>query len=76
LIPYFTFSIFHTLSYTRNNLIPLIRPNETKKKPEIISQLDSKIQYFTDNYHTTAMHYVAYTEVIGILGRLLLGLLM
>lgn len=83
LIPFFIFSIFHTLSYFNSNIIPLIIPttnddnqDSKTKGPEIISKIDSNIQYFTDNYHATAMQYVAYIEVIGILGRLVLGLLM
>ncbi|KAI8083729.1 hypothetical protein BDF21DRAFT_360518 [Thamnidium elegans] len=68
LIPFFVFSIFHTLTYTKSTLLPFLSiPN---------TQIESKIQYFTDNYHTTAMQYVAYVEVIGILGRLILGILM
>jgi hypothetical protein len=74
LIPFFVFSIFHTLTYLRSHLLPLLFTS-TEKTPDIIRQLDLKIQQFTDNYHTSAMHYVAYIEVIGILGRLLFGIL-
>lgn len=68
LIPFFVFSIFHTLTYTKSTLLPFLSIPKT--------QVESKIQYFTDTYHTTAMQYVAYVEVIGILGRLILGILM
>lgn len=68
LIPFFVFSIFHTLTYMKSALLPLL-------SIPITSQIESKIQYFTDNYHTTAMNYVAYVEVIGILGRLILGII-
>ncbi|KAI7890936.1 uncharacterized protein EV154DRAFT_510037 [Mucor mucedo] len=68
LIPFFVFSIFHTLTYTKSTLLPLLCI-------PITSQIESKIQHFTDNYHTTAMNYVAYVEVIGILGRLILGII-
>lgn len=79
LIPFFTFSIFHTLTYFKSNIIPLISiPNNNNKKAEqesILYQFNQKIQQFTDNYHTTAMCYVAYVEVIGIMGRLLIGVI-
>lgn len=78
LIPFFTFSIFHTLTYFKSNIIPLISiPNNNKKADQesILYQFNQKIQQFTDNYHTTAMCYVAYVEVVGIMGRLLIGVI-
>ncbi|KAI9360182.1 hypothetical protein BD770DRAFT_385038 [Pilaira anomala] len=68
LIPFFIFSIFHTLTYTKSTLLPFLSIPK--------SELDSKIQYFTDTYHTTAMQYVAYIEVVIILGRLILGIIL
>ncbi|CAO3617045.1 unnamed protein product [Mucor hiemalis] len=76
LIPFFTFSIFHILTYFKSNIIPLISiPNEKAEQESIIHQLNQKLQQFTDNYHTTAMCYVAYVEVIGIMGRLCIGVI-
>jgi hypothetical protein len=44
--------------------------------PASLPLLDSKIKNFTDNYHTTAMRCVAYTEVIVILARIVIGILL
>ncbi|KAI8990167.1 hypothetical protein BDB01DRAFT_833193 [Pilobolus umbonatus] len=36
---------------------------------------DQRIQSFTDNYHKSALYYVAYTEVTIIMSRLILGVI-
>lgn len=56
------------LSFTRTKLLPLI--------PVSLPLLDSKIKRFTDTYHTTAMRYVAFTEVVVILARIVIGILL
>lgn len=70
LVPFFIFSIFHTLSYFRSTILPIIPANAQTKK------LNTKIKHFTTSHHTTAMHYVAYIEVVVILGRIIVGMLM
>ena len=69
LVPFFIFSIFHTLSYFRSAILPII-PSNT-----YTANLNAKIKHFTSTHHTTAMHYVAYIEVVLILGRIILGML-
>ncbi|CAO3653373.1 unnamed protein product [Mucor fragilis] len=69
LVPFFIFSIFHTLSYFRSTILPIIPANAQTKK------LNTKIKHFTTSHHTTAMHYVAYIEVVVILGRIIVGML-
>jgi hypothetical protein len=44
--------------------------------PISLPLLDSKIKHFTDTYHTTTMRYVAYTEVVVILARIVIGILL
>lgn len=81
LIPFFVFSLFHALTFFRTNVLTVIptqflSTTEEKETNHLISLLDGKIKHFTDTYHLSAMYYVAYIEVIGILGRIILGIVM
>ncbi|KAK4514673.1 uncharacterized protein ATC70_002274 [Mucor velutinosus] len=69
LLPFFIFSIFHTLSYFRSTILPIIPANAQTEK------VNTKIRHFTSTHHATAMHYVAYIEVVVILGRIIVGML-
>jgi hypothetical protein len=68
LIPFFVFSVFHTLSYFRSNIVQYI--------PIDKELVDEKINFFVNTYHTTALQYMAYVEVVLILGRIILGVLL
>ncbi|KAI8647323.1 hypothetical protein BD408DRAFT_358498 [Parasitella parasitica] len=70
LIPFFVFSIFHTLSYFRSTVLPIIPTTA------YAATVNAKIKHFTSTHHTNAMHYVAYVEVVVILGRIFLGMLL
>ncbi|KAI8881718.1 hypothetical protein K501DRAFT_188425, partial [Backusella circina FSU 941] len=52
-------------------IIPIFEP----KQHSSLYRLDHKIQQFTKEYHPMAVYYAAHIEVIGILGRLVLGVL-
>ncbi|CAO0796827.1 unnamed protein product [Mucor circinelloides] len=69
LVPFFIFSTFHTVSYFRSTILPIIPSNAQTEK------LNTTIKHFTTTHHTTAMHYVAYIEVVVILGRIIIGML-
>ncbi|KAI8328321.1 hypothetical protein BC941DRAFT_385582 [Chlamydoabsidia padenii] len=71
LVPYFVFSLFHAFGYIQSTIIPELFPTEP-----LVGQLCHTIKTYTDNYHELAMQMAAFTEVIVILPRLLLGVLL
>ncbi|KAI8987437.1 hypothetical protein BDF20DRAFT_910060 [Mycotypha africana] len=85
LIPYCTFSAFHALGYVRTNVIPNVFPPQsttasttatgstTTAKPSWQITTQQKIKSLTDKYYTTAMRFVAQSEVTLIAVRLLVG---
>ncbi|KAF7730550.1 hypothetical protein EC973_001931 [Apophysomyces ossiformis] len=75
LVPYITFSALHTLGYIRMEVIPTLFPAEIKVAGSWQSKARAAIERWTlkANY-TAAMQMVARVEVVGIMGRLLLGL--
>lgn len=76
LIPYATFSLFHSLNYVRSNIIPTVFP--TAQGASGASSWQAKTQQrlkaWQDSNYEPAMRFVAQIEVIGIMGRLLLGI--
>ncbi|KAI8084018.1 uncharacterized protein B0P05DRAFT_535858 [Gilbertella persicaria] len=70
LIPFFIFSLFHTLAFIRTHLFHTYIPTCS-----LVSQLDSNIKYFIDHQHKHAMYYVAYIEVVVIMTRIALGVI-
>ncbi|KAF9997642.1 hypothetical protein BGZ80_007927 [Entomortierella chlamydospora] len=66
LIPYVVFAFFNALNYTRTNLLPAIFPTPP-------AELSRKIQVWTETNHAAAMSFVAYVEVIGVMGSLVIG---
>ncbi|KAF9960422.1 hypothetical protein BGZ65_012327 [Modicella reniformis] len=77
LIPYATFAFFNALNYTRTNIIPAVYPispaGAADPKATQAASILRKIQVWTEATHTRAMVFVAYVEVIGVMGSLLLG---
>ncbi|KAI8342512.1 hypothetical protein BC941DRAFT_413021 [Chlamydoabsidia padenii] len=85
LIPFVTFSVFHTLGYVRTNIIPTVFPappaprqtSGSSSTPAPITwqaKTQQKIKTWTDKNYSIAMKFVAKTEVTIIMPRLILGL--
>jgi len=89
LIPFATFSLFHTLNFVRT-LLPRPKPGKTtdKKTDEPTTsadqagqqqsqlvQLNKSIQTWVKHNYERAMLFVSYIEVIVILGRVVFGAL-
>jgi hypothetical protein len=62
LIPYTTFSVFHSLTYIKNDVIPTLAPS-TAPSSGIARRLQHAIQQFSQTYQTKALEMVAYSEV-------------
>jgi len=79
LLPFATFSAFHTLGYLRTNIIPTFfpnpAPNSTGPAPGLATSLSNMIKTWTDTNYGPAMQSVSYIEVIGIMSWLILGVL-
>ncbi|KAL1919001.1 uncharacterized protein VTP21DRAFT_2382 [Calcarisporiella thermophila] len=83
LIPFATFSVFHTLGYIRSNVLPTFFPslisNRTSAGPNTAqtanfpSWLVQAIKQLTDKHYAPAMRFVAVVEVCLIMGTLILG---
>ncbi|CEG72222.1 hypothetical protein RMATCC62417_07813 [Rhizopus microsporus] len=76
LIPFVIFSIFHMLTYTRTNIIPLFIPKKKNTQGLFIEKIDHQIKLFTERQHNTAIKLAAYIEIIVISLRLVLGIFM
>ncbi|KAI8393758.1 uncharacterized protein BYT42DRAFT_609528 [Radiomyces spectabilis] len=70
LIPFSIFSIFHTFAYIRSTIIPVFFPATNRST---INKTCQAIKQLTDEYHEGAMQLAAYIEVVGIMGRLIVG---
>lgn len=77
LIPYAIFAFFNSLNYTRTNILPAIFPNPpagtTDPTAAQVANISRKIQAWTEKNHATAMAFVAYVEVVGVMGSLIFG---
>ncbi|KAI7851291.1 hypothetical protein BDC45DRAFT_224464 [Circinella umbellata] len=79
LVPYATFSTFHALGYVRSNIIPTVFPvpsstASSSRAATWQAKTQQRIKSWTDKNYDTAMRFVAQIEVVGIMGRLLLGI--
>ncbi|CED85118.1 Uncharacterized integral membrane protein [Phaffia rhodozyma] len=88
LLPYATFSLFHTLTFLRSNLIPKFFPPSAHKAPAAAAgtpasvqpkaapeRISRAIQLWVKANYDTAMKFVAYVELV-ILLRVTLGALL
>lgn len=79
LIPYFTFSTFHSLDYVRTNIIPSLFPRPTaaasgdNTPATWQANTQRQIKSLYDQYYAPAMRFVAQAEVTVIVIRLFLG---
>ncbi|KAG0264702.1 hypothetical protein BG011_006279 [Mortierella polycephala] len=77
LIPYAIFAFFNSLNYTRTNILPAFFPappaGTTDATFNQVSAISRKIQVWTEKNHAAAMALVAYVEVVGVMGSLILG---
>lgn len=74
LIPYAVFAFFNAINYTRTSILPAIFPaGSTDPKASHAASLSRKIQTWSEKNHGPAMAFVAYVEVIGVMGSLILG---
>ncbi|KAI9007422.1 hypothetical protein CLU79DRAFT_723591 [Phycomyces nitens] len=84
LIPFATFSAFHALGYLRTTLLPVLLAEQKQKQPQAASgsqtsvepwqvKTQQQIKTWTDVNYGPAMRFVAQVEVVGVMGRLLLG---
>ncbi|CDS13822.1 hypothetical protein LRAMOSA05996 [Lichtheimia ramosa] len=74
LLPFATFSLFHSLGYVRNKILPTVYPSECKEITSWQFKIRQGIQMWTEKNYTSAMQFVAQTEVVAVMGRLLLGI--
>ncbi|KAF9114886.1 hypothetical protein BGX27_009531 [Mortierella sp. AM989] len=77
LIPYAIFAFFNSLNYARTNIIPALFPappaGTTSTTHAQIANISNKIQVWTEKNHAAAMAFVAYVEVVGVMGSLIFG---
>ncbi|GAB5589802.1 Transmembrane nucleoporin [Umbelopsis nana] len=82
LVPFATYSVFHASSYVRSNVIPTLFPVPTAESNGGASQpvnnawqtkVQRNIKAWTDMRYGMAMKFVAQVEVVGLMGRLILG---
>lgn len=82
LVPFATYSVFHASSYVRSNVIPTLFPVPTAESNGGPSQpvnnawqtkVQRNIKAWTDMRYGMAMKFVAQVEVVGLMGRLILG---
>ncbi|KAI8902617.1 hypothetical protein BC833DRAFT_572694 [Globomyces pollinis-pini] len=64
LIPFATFSLFHSMGYIRSEFIPKVFPGNTLPQSKVVA---SGINSFMTKYQAQAITYVAYSEVWVIL---------
>ncbi|KAF9913729.1 hypothetical protein BX616_009696 [Lobosporangium transversale] len=77
LIPYAIFAFFNSLNYARTNILPAIFPSlpagTTDPTHAWVANVSRKIQVWTEKNHAGAMAFVAYVEVVGVMGSLIFG---
>ncbi|KAF9586017.1 hypothetical protein BGW38_010411 [Lunasporangiospora selenospora] len=74
LIPYGIFAFFNAINYVRTSLIPTFYPPGPDGKLQGVgAETSRKIQVWTEKNHTKAMALVAYVEIVGVMGSLILG---
>ncbi|KAL0094004.1 hypothetical protein F4703DRAFT_1833332 [Phycomyces blakesleeanus] len=74
LVPYVSFSTFHALGYVRTSIIPTIFPVPAGSTTSWQPKTQLQIKTWTDKNYGPGMRFVAQIEVVGIMGRLILGL--
>jgi len=67
LLPYAVFSVFHSLEYAINVLIPQFLPNPNDSQKALIA----KVKNIVNTYQPAAIQFIAKLEVVGILPILL-----
>ncbi|KAI8799711.1 hypothetical protein BJ742DRAFT_781099 [Cladochytrium replicatum] len=78
LIPFCTFSFFHALTYTREQILPNLFPAPGAATPGTFSfarAVSNRIGQFMTTYQTPALYFVAYTEVYIIFPYVVLSIL-
>ncbi len=72
LIPFVTFSTFHSLTFIRQNVIPVVFPGNTNALARQFSQMAGT---FVQQYQTKALTFVAFAEVWLIMPYLIISIL-
>ncbi|KAF9947207.1 hypothetical protein BGZ65_009015 [Modicella reniformis] len=77
LLPFTVFAFFNSLNYTRTNILPTFFPpppaGTTDETYNDVSLISRKLHVWTESNHAAAMTFVAYVEVIGVMGSLIIG---
>ncbi|KAF9431473.1 hypothetical protein BGZ76_000256 [Entomortierella beljakovae] len=77
LMPYAIFAFFNSLNYARSNILPAFFPEPPAgvNDPNYnrIANVSRRIRVWTEKNHATAMAFVAYVEVVGVMGSLIFG---
>ncbi|KAF9351535.1 hypothetical protein BGX34_000505 [Mortierella sp. NVP85] len=77
LIPYAVFAFFNSLNYIRTNLLPALFPEPPAGTTDAIynkvNAFSRNLQVWTQVNHAGAMAFVAYIEVVGVMGSLIFG---
>ncbi|GAA6033397.1 hypothetical protein JCM8097_006731 [Rhodosporidiobolus ruineniae] len=80
LVPFATFSLFHTLTFLRTSVLPKApaapagaAKNATQPPAAGAAKLSKQIQVWVKAHYEQAMLFVAFVEVLLVFGRLLLG---
>ncbi|KAJ3199014.1 hypothetical protein HDU67_003166, partial [Dinochytrium kinnereticum] len=63
LIPFVTFSLFHSLNYTRTEVLPRLAPAGTSMHTTVATKIVPALLKFSQTYQSKALQGVAYLEV-------------
>ena len=74
LVPYATFSLFHTLNYVRSEILPTVFPPSSSLHASVTQRLSPLILAFSQNYQAKALRFISYFEVWVILPVLILSI--
>lgn len=75
LVPYFVFSIFQTINYTRAEILPVLFPPSSPLHKTISARVSPAILNFSRTYQVQALRIVAYLEVWAMLPYLTFSIL-
>jgi len=81
-IPFFVFSVFHLLNYVRVHLLPVLFPelkastaagSQAATPTGISHKISRALNSIIVNNNPIALYYVAYFEVVAVMGALIIG---
>ncbi|KAH8923105.1 hypothetical protein BT69DRAFT_1350386 [Atractiella rhizophila] len=76
MLPFATFSLFHTLTFIRTNVLPKAPSGSSAAPATGAAAASQKLQVWIKANYETAMLFVSYVESVAVMGRLLLGVVL